>query len=66
VWKMVPSCFLWCLWSEMNDRSFEDRERSLEEIKSLFFNTLYLWTAAFVYPLMISYHDFLILFVFTS
>jgi hypothetical protein len=27
---------------EMNDRSFEDRERTLEEIKSLFFNTLYL------------------------
>jgi hypothetical protein len=62
VWKMVPLCLLWCLWREMNDRSFEDRERTLEEIKSLFFYTLYLWTAAFVSPLVISYHDFLVLF----
>jgi hypothetical protein len=42
--------------------SMEDKERTLEEIKSLFFNTLYLWTAAFVSPLLISYHDFLIIF----
>lgn len=38
----------------MNDRNFEDRERALEEIKSLFFNILYLWTADFVSPLVIS------------
>jgi len=43
----------------MNDRSFENREGTLEEIKSLFFNTLYLWIAAFVSPLVFSYHDFL-------
>jgi hypothetical protein len=35
----------------MNDKSFENRERTLEEIKSLFFNILYLWIAAFVSPL---------------
>jgi hypothetical protein len=27
---------------EVYDRSFEDYERTLEEIKSLFFNTIYL------------------------
>jgi hypothetical protein len=48
----------------MNDRSFENREGTLEEIKSLFFNTLYLWIAAFVYPLVFSYHDFLVLLYF--
>jgi hypothetical protein len=31
-----------------DDRSFEDRKRILEKIKSLFFNTSHLWTAAFV------------------
>jgi hypothetical protein len=46
----------------MNYRSFKDRDKTLEEIKSPFFNTLYLWTAAFVYPLVISHHDFLVLF----
>jgi hypothetical protein len=42
VWKMVPLCLLWCLWREINYRSFEDREKTLEEIKALFFYTLYL------------------------
>ena len=32
----------------MNDKNFEDRERTLEEIISLYFNTIYLWTVAFV------------------
>jgi hypothetical protein len=54
VWKMVHLYLLWCLWTERNDKSFEDCERTLEEIKSLFFNTLYLWTIAFVSPLVIS------------
>jgi hypothetical protein len=35
---MVHSCLLWYLWMEMNNRSFEDRERVLEEIKSFFFS----------------------------
>jgi hypothetical protein len=47
MWKMVPSCRLCCLWREMNDRSFKNCEKTLEEIKSLFFNTLYLWTFFF-------------------
>jgi hypothetical protein len=62
VWKMMHLC----LWREMNDRSFENRDKTLEEIKSLFFNTLYLRIAAFVSPLVISYHDFLVLFASSS
>jgi hypothetical protein len=30
VCKMVPSCLLWCLRRTRNDRSFKDRERTLE------------------------------------
>lgn len=58
VWKMVPMCLFWCLWREMNDKNFEDRERTLEEILSLFFETLYLWTPSFVFSLSLSYSDF--------
>jgi hypothetical protein len=65
VWKMIPSYLLWGLWREMNDRNFEDCERTLEEIKSLFFNILYLWTIAFVSPLVIRYLDFVVLFAST-
>ena len=37
MWKMVPSCHLWWLWRERNDIYFKDREKTLEELKSLFF-----------------------------
>jgi hypothetical protein len=50
----------------MNNRNFEDKERSLEEILSLFYDTLYLWTAAFVSPLSLSYSDFLVRFALPS
>jgi hypothetical protein len=61
VWKMVLSYLLWCLWWEKNDKSFENHESTLEEMK-LFFYILYLWTMAFVFPLVISYHDFIVIF----
>jgi hypothetical protein len=46
------------LW-ERNNRSFEDLERSLEEILSLFYQSLCCWTSAYVHPLYISFSDFL-------
>jgi hypothetical protein len=53
VWKMVPSCLMWCLWRERNVRNFEDQERTFEELKSFFFHTLFSWTAAYLAPLAI-------------
>jgi hypothetical protein len=46
----------------MNDRIFEDHKRTLEELKFFFFYSLYIWTAAFVAPLEISFHDFFVFF----
>ena len=66
VWKMVPTCLFWCIWQEMNNRCFEDLERSLEAILSSCFHTLYLWTVAHLSPLSISYDDFLTRFSFSS
>ncbi|KAG6733581.1 hypothetical protein I3842_01G232100 [Carya illinoinensis] len=40
IWKMIPICLWWCIWRERNARSFEDQERSLDELRNLFFNTL--------------------------
>jgi hypothetical protein len=39
VWKMHVCAFCG-VYGGMNDRNFEDHERILKEIKSLFFNTL--------------------------
>jgi hypothetical protein len=38
VWKIVPSCLLWCLYRKMSDRSFEDRKKTLDEIVSFLQN----------------------------
>jgi hypothetical protein len=37
VWKMMPTCIFWTIWRERNNMSFEDFERSLEDIISSFF-----------------------------
>jgi hypothetical protein len=66
VWKMVPSCLLWCLWKERNDRTFEDKERSFEELKSFFFHSLYFWTFAYLAPVVLSFNDFLVHFSSSS
>jgi len=42
IWKMMPICIFWCVWKEINNRCFEDLERSLEDILPSFFHTLYL------------------------
>ena len=65
-WKMVPICLFWTIWREKNNRNFEDLERSLEDILSSFLHTLYLWTAAYLSLLLISYADFLARFSFSS
>jgi hypothetical protein len=66
VWKMVPCCLLWCLWRERNDKLFEDKKITIEELISFFFLSLYSWTTAFLAPIMINYHDFLVLFSSSS
>jgi hypothetical protein len=61
IWKMVPTCLLWCVWKERNNRCFEDLERSLDDF-FFFFHTLYLWMVAFVSPLSLSFSNFLVRF----
>jgi hypothetical protein len=36
------------------------------ELKSFFFNTFYFWTTGFVYPNLLSFHDFIVLFSLSS
>jgi hypothetical protein len=55
VWKMIPLCLMWCLWSERNARCFEDSTRTLEELIHFFFFTLFTWTATWLASLVISF-----------
>jgi hypothetical protein len=60
VWKMVLSCPFAVSLEEINDRNFEDCERTVVELKS-FFKILYHWTIALDFNLL-SFHNFLELF----
>jgi hypothetical protein len=64
VWKLVPSCLMWHIWRERNYRSFENRKRTVVQLKALFFNTLYQRTAALVAFILLAFVIFLILFLF--
>ena len=48
------------------EQCFEDLERSFEDILSLCFHTLYLWTIAHLSPVSIIYDDFLARFSLSS
>ena len=48
MWKMIPLCIMWCIWMERNVRCFEDKERTLAELKNFFFHTLLSWLSAIV------------------
>jgi hypothetical protein len=62
VWKMVPLCIMWCIWSERNLRCFEDSSRSIEDLLHFFMYTLFSWTAGWLAPRAISFSEFLSLF----
>jgi hypothetical protein len=44
IWNVVPLCLMWTLWWEQNRRTFEDKERSIDELASNFFRMLLDWS----------------------
>ena len=59
IWLMVPHCLLWCLWRERNSRCFEDKERSISDLKLFILRTLMDWLAALRNQSFSSFLDFL-------
>ena len=43
IWNMVLTCLMWLVCQECNTRIFEDKERTLDHLKSLLFGTLFHW-----------------------
>uniref|UniRef100_A0A5B7CF91 Uncharacterized protein n=1 Tax=Davidia involucrata TaxID=16924 RepID=A0A5B7CF91_DAVIN len=43
LWKAAPLCLIWCLLIEINRRTFDGKEQSLERFKNSFLNLLYFW-----------------------
>ena len=59
IWSIIPHCLMWCLWRERNSRCFEDIERSILDLKLLFFRTLRDWLFALQRQSFPSFIDFL-------
>ena len=58
IWNLVPACLMWLVWQERNTRTFEDKERTLDHLKSLLFGTLFLWAHIWGCKNCISLFDF--------
>jgi hypothetical protein len=56
IWKVIPHCFMWCLWREINSWLFEDCERNILDLQSHFLRTLRDWMGA---TWLFSSHTFL-------
>ena len=59
IWLMVSHCLLWCFWRERNSRCFEDKKRSISDLKLFFFKTLMDWLVALQTQSFLSFLDFL-------
>ena len=44
--NLVPLCLMWCIWKERNRRTFEDLDRSKDQLLALFFGSLFDWARA--------------------
>ena len=44
IWNLVPGCLMWIVWLEWNHRSFEDNEKTLDELKVLCQRSLLEWS----------------------
>ena len=46
IWNLVPLCLMWCIWREHNWRTFEDLDRSEDQLLALFSGSLFDWARA--------------------
>ena len=44
IWNLVLGCVMWIVWLERNRRSFEDKEKTLDELKVLSHHSLLEWS----------------------
>ena len=41
IWILVPHCLMWGIWRERNARTLEGTERSIQDLKMSFLQTLF-------------------------
>ena len=43
IWDLVPGCLIWTIWSERNQRAFEDEEKIVFQLLEFCQRTLFDW-----------------------
>ena len=46
IWNLAPWCLMWCIWRECNWRTFENLDRSDDQLLAFFSSTLFDWSRA--------------------
>ena len=59
IWFICLCHQRWLVWQEHNSRTFEDKERTLNHLKSLLFGSLFLWARIWGCTNCISLSEFL-------
>lgn len=57
IWNMTPHCLMWGILQERNAQPYEGNERSIQDLKLYFFQTLFEWTNAMGVFTLISLSD---------
>uniref|UniRef100_A0A2N9I8L3 Rx N-terminal domain-containing protein n=1 Tax=Fagus sylvatica TaxID=28930 RepID=A0A2N9I8L3_FAGSY len=60
VWNLIPSCLMWTIWRERNNRTFENLESPVAKVIELFFATLFDWSRAWGFTSSPSVGEFLV------
>ena len=59
IWNLVPGCLMWIVWLERNRRSFENKEKTLDELKLLCHRSLLEWSCCWGFTDCSSLFEFL-------
>jgi hypothetical protein len=44
VWNLIPSCLMWTIWWERNNRTFENQELAMDKLLEFFYGALFDWS----------------------
>ena len=59
IWNLIPGCLMWIVWLERNCRSFENMEKTLDELNVLCQRNLFEWSCCWGFTYSSSLSEFM-------
>ena len=59
IWNLIPRCLMWIVWLERNCHSFENMEKTLDELKVLCQHSLFEWARCWGFTDTLSLSEFM-------